>query len=207
MLLLSSQRHEQGARNHKMRNRCTLLPASSHSAVSASRDPRDCVPPGSSGRGILQARTLEWVASSFSSCTLGCRLKAVVETEEGRESQGALLGERGLGPHLQLGATWKAATTESGQGHLQGPGDPASQRQDGRQVLPEGWGPLWGWPPAGVFRKGWWEWLMGQAARGTVRDVFTPPRATCFPAEGRPGSGAGLQVSLPSSLGPAVRSW
>ena len=33
-------------------------------------DPVDCSPPGSSGRGILQARTLEWVAmpSSRGSC-------------------------------------------------------------------------------------------------------------------------------------------
>ena len=29
-------------------------------------DPMDCSPPGSSVPGILQARTLEWVASSFS---------------------------------------------------------------------------------------------------------------------------------------------
>ena len=30
-------------------------------------DPMDCGPPGSSVQGILQARTLEWVAISFSS--------------------------------------------------------------------------------------------------------------------------------------------
>ena len=35
--------------------------------------------------------------------------------------------------------------------------------------------------------------------------MFTPPRATCFPAEGQPGSGAGLQVTLPSR--PAVQLW
>ena len=29
-------------------------------------DPKDCSPPGSSVPGILQARTLEWVAISFS---------------------------------------------------------------------------------------------------------------------------------------------
>ena len=29
-------------------------------------DPRDCIPPGSSVHGILQARILEWVAISFS---------------------------------------------------------------------------------------------------------------------------------------------
>ena len=29
-------------------------------------DPMDCSPPGSSVHGILQARTLEWVAISFS---------------------------------------------------------------------------------------------------------------------------------------------
>ena len=31
-------------------------------------DPIDRSPPGSSIRGILQARTLEWVASAFSAC-------------------------------------------------------------------------------------------------------------------------------------------
>ena len=29
-------------------------------------DPRDCSPPGSSVHGVLQARTLEWVAMPFS---------------------------------------------------------------------------------------------------------------------------------------------
>ena len=29
-------------------------------------DPMECIPPGSSVRGILQARILEWVANSFS---------------------------------------------------------------------------------------------------------------------------------------------
>ena len=31
-------------------------------------DPVDCSPPWSSGRGVFQARILEWVAISFSSC-------------------------------------------------------------------------------------------------------------------------------------------
>ena len=38
----------------------------SHSVVSNSLWPMDCSPPGSSVRGILQARILEWVAISFS---------------------------------------------------------------------------------------------------------------------------------------------
>ena len=29
------------------------------------RDPKDCSPPGTSDHGILQARILDWVASSF----------------------------------------------------------------------------------------------------------------------------------------------
>ena len=33
-------------------------------------DPRDSSPPGSITPGILQARTLEWVAISFSKCPL-----------------------------------------------------------------------------------------------------------------------------------------
>ena len=38
----------------------------SRSVVSELCDPTDCSPPGSSVRGILQARILEWVAISFS---------------------------------------------------------------------------------------------------------------------------------------------
>ena len=34
-------------------------------------NPIDCSPPGSPVPGILQARTLEWVAISFSTCPLG----------------------------------------------------------------------------------------------------------------------------------------
>ena len=36
--------------------------------MSDSCDPAGCGPPGSSVRGILQARILEWVAISFSKC-------------------------------------------------------------------------------------------------------------------------------------------
>ena len=35
-------------------------------SVMALCDPLDCSPPGSSARGILQARILEWVAIPFS---------------------------------------------------------------------------------------------------------------------------------------------
>ena len=38
----------------------------SRSVVSDACDPVDCSPPGSSVHGILQARTLEWAAISFS---------------------------------------------------------------------------------------------------------------------------------------------
>ena len=39
--------------------------------MSNSFDPMDCSPPGSSVHGILQARSLEWVAVSFSkACTI-----------------------------------------------------------------------------------------------------------------------------------------
>ena len=34
----------------------------SHSIMSNSCDPMDCIPPGSSVHGIVQAKTLEWVA-------------------------------------------------------------------------------------------------------------------------------------------------
>ena len=40
-------------------------PSVSHSAVSDSLRPRGLYPPGSSVRGILQARSLEWAAISF----------------------------------------------------------------------------------------------------------------------------------------------
>ena len=38
--------------------------------------PIDCSPPGSSVRGILQARILEWVAISFSECYTGFTLRS-----------------------------------------------------------------------------------------------------------------------------------
>ena len=41
--------------------------AKSHQSCPALCDPIDGIPPGSAIPGILQARTLEWVAISFSS--------------------------------------------------------------------------------------------------------------------------------------------
>ena len=38
----------------------------SHLSLVQDCDPMDCSPPGSSVHGILQARTLEWIAISFS---------------------------------------------------------------------------------------------------------------------------------------------
>ena len=49
-------------------------------------DPRDGSPPGSSAPGILQARTLEWVAISFSN--LESILKSRDITNKGPSSQG-----------------------------------------------------------------------------------------------------------------------
>ena len=73
----------------------------SHSVVSNSCDPMDCSPPGSSVHGILQARILEWVAISFSSCSGG---RTQVGSEDSTE-QGDLLnvlagrgGSRASGP-------------------------------------------------------------------------------------------------------------
>ena len=45
--------------------RCGAMSVS-HSVVPDSCNPMDCSPPGSSVHGILQARTLAWVAISFS---------------------------------------------------------------------------------------------------------------------------------------------
>ena len=44
----------------------TLLLLLSHFSCPSLCDPIDCSPPGSPIPGILQARTLEWVAISFS---------------------------------------------------------------------------------------------------------------------------------------------
>ena len=44
---------------------CICCVCVTHS-VASDCDPMDCSPPGSSVHGILQARTLEWVAISFS---------------------------------------------------------------------------------------------------------------------------------------------
>ena len=60
------------SQNHLWTWTCMLFPRPvrqprlvSRSVVSGSLRPLDCSPPGSSVRGILQARTLEWVAISF----------------------------------------------------------------------------------------------------------------------------------------------
>ena len=48
---------------YKVRNRMLVLVAQSSPTLC---DPMDCSPPGSSDHGILQARTPEWAAVSFS---------------------------------------------------------------------------------------------------------------------------------------------
>ena len=48
-------------------------------------DPMDCSPPGSSVHGILQARTLEWVAISFSR-GWGIRESQILPTSQGKDS-------------------------------------------------------------------------------------------------------------------------
>ena len=53
--LTASQLHDNAAAAAKSRQLCPTL-----------CDPIDCSPPGSPVPGILQARTLEWVAISFS---------------------------------------------------------------------------------------------------------------------------------------------
>ena len=55
-MLVSSKTHAAAAAAAKSRQSCLTL-----------RDPIDGSPPGSPVPGILQARTLEWVAISFSS--------------------------------------------------------------------------------------------------------------------------------------------
>ena len=47
--------------------KCSAAAAKSLQSCSTLCDPIDGSPPGSPVRGILQARTLEWVATSFSS--------------------------------------------------------------------------------------------------------------------------------------------
>ena len=53
-------------------------------------DPKDCSPPGSSDRGVLQARILEWVAISFSR----------VFSDPGIEPKFALWGDSLLSAHV-----------------------------------------------------------------------------------------------------------
>ena len=78
------------------------------------RDPMDCSPPGSSVHGVLQARTLEWVAIPFSRGSSWPRDQTQVSCTAGgfltlwstREAQGTLhtvkeLGFNGGGAHIQ----------------------------------------------------------------------------------------------------------
>ena len=67
--------HESGHIGHKIDDSCRRLQASKKPAAAAAKslqscptlgDPIDGSPPGSDISGILQARTLEWVAISFS---------------------------------------------------------------------------------------------------------------------------------------------
>ena len=58
------------------------------------RDPMVCSPPGSSICGLLQARTLEWAASSFSRCSVyiyGLNSPATCEKALLKEAQ--MMGE------------------------------------------------------------------------------------------------------------------
>ena len=53
----------------------------SHLVMSSSLLLMDCSLPGSSDHGILQARTLEWIASAFSGCADGTTFMAESEEE------------------------------------------------------------------------------------------------------------------------------
>ena len=53
-------------------------------------DPMDCSPPGSSVRGIFQARVLEWGAIAFS----GMRLEEYINMELTQSKEYSLLGNR-----------------------------------------------------------------------------------------------------------------
>ena len=54
---------------------------SRHQVVPDFHDPMDCTPPGSSVCGILQARTLEWVALCFSRSGPGLQIIAPRSTD------------------------------------------------------------------------------------------------------------------------------
>ena len=51
-------------------------------------DPMDCSPPGSSVPGILQARTLEWVAISFSNNIFSSNFSYSIECCQMKEGKG-----------------------------------------------------------------------------------------------------------------------
>ena len=58
---------------------CSAAAAKSLQSYPTLCDPMDCSPPGSSTRGIFQARVLEWVAIAFSETFIRCLLSAGIE--------------------------------------------------------------------------------------------------------------------------------
>ena len=81
--------------------------------VSDSLDPMDCCPPGSSVRGILQARILEWVAIPFSRESSWHKDQTLVSRIAGRftdslpsEPPGKLLGEDENALKLDYSDSW-----------------------------------------------------------------------------------------------------
>ena len=90
-------------------------------------DSIDGSPPGSPVPGIIQARTLEWVAISFSNASTQGQSR--VEEEGGRQHflkcQPRVLGLRGLasGVNIQLRGSRLRMSPTAHPGVLQGPGE------------------------------------------------------------------------------------
>ena len=69
----------------------------SHSVVSNSLQPMGCSPPGSTVRGILQARILEWVAMPFSR-----------GSSQPKDQTASLVSPAQAGGLFTTSTTWKA---------------------------------------------------------------------------------------------------
>ena len=77
-----------------------------HSVMSNSCDPMDCSPQGSSARGILQARILEWIAMPFSRGSSWPRDRTRDSYSSGVRADSLLLSHQGLSGFLLFLILW-----------------------------------------------------------------------------------------------------
>ena len=96
----------------------------SHSVMSNSLGPLDCSPPGSSGHGILQARILEWVATSASRGSSHPRDRTCVSCITGRFSPDS--SRKDPSRHLRVQSPCERAAAVSGRDPAASPRAPVS---------------------------------------------------------------------------------